>query len=52
MPPLAPQRVGEAVQAVADDAVDALDAGGGEGLDHLVSDSCGHRPVLLFPHMF
>jgi len=37
-----PQRVGEAVQAVADGAVNALDAGGGEGLDHLISNGCGH----------
>ena len=37
----AAQRVGEAVEAVADDAVDALDAGGGENLDHLVGDGAG-----------
>jgi len=29
---LTPQRVGQPVQAVADDAVDALDAGGRQGL--------------------
>ena len=43
-PTVAAQRVGEAVQAVADDAVNALYPGGGEGLDHLVGNSCGHRP--------
>jgi hypothetical protein len=31
-------RVGEAVEAVADDTVDALDAGRGEGFDELISD--------------
>ena len=39
-------RVGEAVEAVADDAVDALHAGGGENLDHLVGDGLGHRVSL------
>ena len=41
----AAQRIGEAVQAVADDAIDALDPGCGENLDHLVGDGAGHtRP--------
>ena len=42
MPPLAARRVGEAVQPVADGAVNALDAGGGEGLDHLVGNRGSH----------
>ena len=36
------KRVGESVQAVADDAIDALDACCGEDLDHLVGDGAGH----------
>ena len=35
--------VGEAVQAVADDAVDALHACRGKNLNHLVGDGLGHR---------
>ena len=38
--------VGEAVQTVADDAVDALHASRGENLDHLVGDGLGHRFLL------
>ncbi len=51
-PAVAAQRVGEAVQAVADDAVNALYPGGGEGLDHLVGNSCGHRPFSYYPIRF
>jgi hypothetical protein len=39
-PALPADRVGQAVQAVADDAVDALDAGGREGLGELIGDGC------------
>ncbi len=35
---LAPQRVGQPVQAVADDAIDALDASGREGFGELICD--------------
>ena len=42
-PAMAAERVGEAVEAVADDAVDPSHAGRGEGLDHLVGNGCGHR---------
>jgi hypothetical protein len=34
-PAVAPQRVSEAVQAVADDTINPSHAGSGEGLDHL-----------------
>ncbi len=40
---VAPQSISKAVQAVADNAINALHTGGGEGLDHLVGDSCGHN---------
>ncbi len=40
---LATDRVGQAVQAVADDAVDALNPGGGEGFGELIGDGAGHR---------
>ena len=43
---MAPQRVGKTVQAVADDAVDPLHAGGGERLDHLVGNGVGHGVLL------
>jgi hypothetical protein len=36
---LSADRVGETVEAVTDDTVDALDAGSGKGLDELVSYS-------------
>ena len=39
---LSADRVGEAVEAVADDAVDPLDAGRGEGLRELISDRFCH----------
>lgn len=39
---LAPQRVGQPVQAVADDAVDTLHARRGENLRELVRDGFGH----------
>src|SRR5262249_8410175 len=39
---LAADRVGEAIQAVADDAVYSLDASGNEGFRKLISDSFGH----------
>ena len=42
--PAAPANgVGEAVQAVAHDAVDALNSSGDEHLDHLVGDGLGHH---------
>ena len=44
--PAAAHRVGEAIETVADDAVDALHAGRGENLDHLVGDGLGHRFLL------
>ena len=39
---LAPQRVGQPIQAVADDAVDPLHARCGENLRELVRDGFGH----------
>src|SRR5580700_7731720 len=39
---LAPQRVGQPIQAVTDDAVDALHAPCGENLRELVRDGFGH----------
>ena len=40
-----PQGVGEAVQRIADDALDALDARGDERLHQLIRDPLGHgRP--------
>ena len=42
----AAKRVGEPVQAVADDALDALHSGGGENLDHLVGDGLGQCLLL------
>ena len=45
--PAAPANgVGEAVEAVADDAVDALHARRGENFNHLVGDGLGHRVLL------
>ena len=38
--------VGEAIEAVADNAIDPLHSGGGENLDHLVGDGSGHRVLL------
>ena len=38
-----PNGVGEAIETVADDAIDPLHSGGGENLDHLVGDGLGHR---------
>src|ERR1700735_1608268 len=38
--------VGEAIEAVADNAIDPLHSGGGENLDHLVGDGSGHRFLL------
>jgi hypothetical protein len=40
---LAADRIGQAIQAFADDAVDPLDPGGGEGLRKLVSNCFGHN---------
>jgi hypothetical protein len=45
-PAAAENGVGEAVQTIADDAVDAPDASGGENLNHLVGDRLGHRVFL------
>jgi hypothetical protein len=45
---LAADRVGQPVQAVADDAIDPLHAGGGEGFCKLVSNCFGHDD--LFPY--
>ncbi len=39
---VAAERVRKSVQTVANDAVDALDAGGRESLDHLIGDSSRH----------
>ena len=39
---LSADRIGEAVEAVADDAVDAFDAGRGEGLDELIGYRSWH----------
>jgi hypothetical protein len=44
--PRAAQGVGEAVQTVADDAIDALNASGGENLDHLVGYGAGQGLLL------
>src|SRR5208282_2564989 len=41
--------VGQAVKAVADDAVDALDAGGCENLGELISNSSGHLSLSYQP---
>jgi hypothetical protein len=41
------QRIGE--EAVADDSVDSLNAGGGEGFDHLVCNSACHDLLLRSP---
>src|SRR5262249_7402814 len=42
---VAAQGIGEAIEAVADDAIDALHAGGGESLDHLVrTGRCNFAP--------
>ena len=38
--------VGEAIEAVADNAIDPLHARRGENLDHLVGDGLGHRVLL------
>jgi hypothetical protein len=35
-------RIGQTIQAIADDAVDPLDAGGGESFRKLISDCFGH----------
>jgi len=43
---MAAQRIGEAIEAVAHDSVDALDTGGGEGFDHLVCNSACHDILL------
>ncbi len=40
-----PQRIGEAVQGVADDTIDALDAGLLQRLRHVVGNDPGHRVV-------
>jgi hypothetical protein len=40
------QHIGEAIEAVAHDSVDTLNAGGGEGFDHLVRDSASHDLLL------
>jgi hypothetical protein len=44
---MAPQGVGEAVEAIADDAVDPFHAGGCERLGHLVGDSPCHASLPL-----
>src|SRR6202030_1218538 len=44
---LAPQRVGQPVQAVAHDTIDTLYAGGGENLRELVGYGSGHVIVPL-----
>src|SRR5258706_12951040 len=43
---MAEQRIGEAIEAVAHDSVDALNASGGEGFDHLVCNSACHDILL------
>src|SRR6266851_5902803 len=43
---MAAQRIGEAIEAVAYDSIDALDTGGGEGFDHLVCNSARHDILL------
>ncbi len=50
---MAPERIGEAVQAIAHDAIDASDTGGGEGFDHLVGNGHGHGhlPMSRQPSM-
>jgi hypothetical protein len=39
---MAAQGIGEAIEAVAHDSIDALDPGRGEGFDHLVCNSACH----------
>jgi hypothetical protein len=48
---MAAQRIGEAIEAIAHDSVDALNAGGGEGFDHLVCNSACHNLLLKFSCM-
>src|SRR5229473_5335023 len=43
---MAAQCIGEAIEAVAYDSIDALDTGGGEGFDHLVCNSACHDILL------
>src|SRR5258708_23358604 len=40
------QRIGEAIEAVARDSVDVLNAGGCEGFDHLVRNNVSHDLLL------
>src|SRR6202171_1265075 len=49
---VAPQRIGEAIEAVAHDSIDTLDTGGGEGFDHLVCDCLCHDILLKIRWMF
>ncbi len=49
---MAAQRIGEAIEAVAHDSVDALNAGGGEGFDHLVCNSACHDLLLRSGALF
>src|SRR5882762_8098143 len=48
---MAPQRIGEAIEAVAHDSIDTLDTGGGEGFDHLVCNSACHDILLMIGRM-
>ncbi len=43
---VAPQGIGEAIEAVAHDSIDTLDTRGGEGFDHLVCNSACHDILL------
>src|SRR6266403_3745902 len=44
---MAAQCIGEAIEAVANDSIDTLDTGGGEGFDHLVCNSACHDILLI-----
>jgi hypothetical protein len=44
---MAPQRIGEAIEAVANDSIDSPDTGGGESFDHLVCNSACHDLLLI-----
>src|SRR5258705_13270434 len=43
---MAPQRIGEAIEAVAHDSINTLDTRGGEGFDHLVCNCVCHDILL------
>src|SRR5258705_9811411 len=48
---LAANRIGQPIEAVADDAIDPLDARGSEGFCKLISNCLGHNDSLLYARM-